>query len=146
MADERIRPIAIAVIRNGDRLLVFEGRDHIKQQTFYRPLGGGIEFGEFAVDAVVREIREEIGAELVNPRFLGALENVFTLNGDPKHEIVMVFEGGLADSGLHAIATMEGTEADESNFKVLWKPLADFAAGDVLHPDGLLELLTGSRL
>jgi ADP-ribose pyrophosphatase YjhB (NUDIX family) len=141
MADEIIRPIAIAIIRNGDRILVFEGYDHVKRQTFYRPLGGGVEFGEHGRDAVVREIREEIGAELVDPRYLGTLENLFTLEGERKHEIVLLYEGALANRALYEIATMEGQEPDGSKFKALWKPQSDFAAGATLYPDGLLELL-----
>ena len=46
MKKNRIRPLAICVFLNNNRILVAEGYDPIKQQTFYRPLGGGIEFGE----------------------------------------------------------------------------------------------------
>jgi len=56
-----IRPIAICVIRRRDEILVFESRDTVKNETFYRPLGGGINFGEHSKDAVRREIFEEIG-------------------------------------------------------------------------------------
>ena len=87
-----VRPIALAIIRHRDRLLVFRGEDRLKPEVFYRPLGGGIEFGETAESAVRREIREEIGAELTNVRLIGALENLFTLNGGPGHEIALLFE------------------------------------------------------
>lgn len=43
-----IRPIALAIPRRGDDLLVFEYHDRSKGETFCRPLGGGIEFGETA--------------------------------------------------------------------------------------------------
>lgn len=41
-----IRPIAVAVPRRGEDLLVFEYHDSTKDETFHRPLGGGIDFGE----------------------------------------------------------------------------------------------------
>jgi len=41
----QIRPLAIYLFRDGDRILVGEGNDPVKRETFYRPLGGGIEFG-----------------------------------------------------------------------------------------------------
>ena len=90
-----IRPLALAVIRRNDRILVFRGEDPTKAEVFYRPLGGGIEFGETGETAVRRELREEIGAELVNIRPLGALENLFTYNGGAGHEIILLFEADL---------------------------------------------------
>jgi ADP-ribose pyrophosphatase YjhB (NUDIX family) len=77
----RIRPIALCVIRRGDHLLVEHGFDPVKREHFFRPPGGGIEFGERAVDALRREIREEFGAELAGPRLLGVVENVFRYGG-----------------------------------------------------------------
>ncbi len=41
MPAENIRPIAICVVRRGGDIFVFEARDTIKGETFYRPLGGG---------------------------------------------------------------------------------------------------------
>lgn len=73
-----IRPLALVLFRRDDgAILVAPGFDPVKQQRFYRPLGGGIEFGERAEDALRREIQEEIGAELRAPRLLGVLENTF---------------------------------------------------------------------
>lgn len=42
----RIRPLAICVFRHQDRILVAEGYDPVKDEHFYRPLGGGNEFGD----------------------------------------------------------------------------------------------------
>ncbi|MGH2403262.1 MAG: NUDIX domain-containing protein [bacterium] len=84
MKSNTIRPLAICVFRDGENILVAEGTDDIKGETFYRPLGGAIEFGEYARDTLVREMREEIGAEITDLRYLGALENVFTYMGDPR--------------------------------------------------------------
>jgi len=41
-----IRSIAICVFRHKNHILVAEGYDPVKDEYFYRPLGGGIEFGE----------------------------------------------------------------------------------------------------
>src|SRR4051812_6931891 len=97
MAKKRIRPIAICIFMKGDRTLVAEGYDVAKKQTFYRPLGGGIKYGERSQDAVVREVREEIGAEAINLRYLATIENIFTYNGEVGHEIVQVYRGDLAN-------------------------------------------------
>jgi|GEM_PF-6087287 NUDIX domain len=60
MNSGRIRALALALIWRGDELLLMEGDDPAKRQTFYRPLGGGVEFGERARDAVIREFAEEL--------------------------------------------------------------------------------------
>jgi 8-oxo-dGTP pyrophosphatase MutT (NUDIX family) len=142
MSKHKIRPLAIGIFRRDDRILVCEGYDPIKDQTFYRPLGGGIEFGERGAETVVRELREEIGAEMIHPRYLGTLENLFTYNGKPGHEIVLVFAGDLTDPALYERDAWIGHEDGGEEFRVVWKPLTDFAAGRaLLYPDGLLELL-----
>ena len=90
-----IRPIALCVFKNNNRILVFEGHDSIRDETYYRPLGGGIEFGESGEVAVRREIMEELHSEIRELKHLGYLENIFTHNGNTGHEIVMIYDGAL---------------------------------------------------
>jgi 8-oxo-dGTP pyrophosphatase MutT (NUDIX family) len=136
-----IRPIAICVFRHRDRILVFEGHDRIKPQTFYRPLGGAIEFGELGRDTIVREIREEIAAEVREVRYLGTLENRFTFEGRDGHEIVLVYAGELVDRALYERDAWEGHEDSGAAMPVLWMPIGAFGPERPLYPDGLLELL-----
>jgi 8-oxo-dGTP pyrophosphatase MutT (NUDIX family) len=140
-----IRPIAVCIFRHKDKILVFEGLDPQKDETFYRPLGGGIEFGEHSADTIRRELREEIGAEVRDLVYLGTLENIFTYDGEPGHEIVQVYDGVLVDSGLYEQAVIVGREADvEEHFRAMWKSLDEFRAGkSILYPEGLLEMLSG---
>ena len=139
---DQIRPIAISVFHNSNRILVFEGHDPVKGETFYRPLGGGIEFGESSETTVRRELKEEINVEVGDLRFLGVLENIFMFNGNSYHEIVMVFDGALIDSGLYAQAEIHGKEANGDDIRALWKSLDEFESGRaILYPNGLLNLL-----
>lgn len=139
-----VRPIAVCVVRRDDSILVFEGHDSVKDETFYRPLGGSIEFGESAFEAVVREFREEIGADLVDLRYVGLIENIFTYNGYPGHEIVLVYEGDLAKRALYEMQETTGVEDAGDRFKVMWKRITDFDPGKApLYPEGLTELLSG---
>jgi 8-oxo-dGTP pyrophosphatase MutT (NUDIX family) len=142
---DRIRPLAICVFRTNDRILVAEGFDPVKQQqSFYRPLGGGIEFGEYSEQTIRREIVEEIGAEVGELKYLGTLENVFVFNGAPGHEIVQVYDGALKDSGLYDQTVIVGLEADINvSFRAVWKHLDEFREGrSILYPTGLLAMLT----
>lgn len=139
----RIRPIAICLFRHGDRILVGEDRDPAKDETFYRPLGGGIEFGESSRDAVEREISEEMGLEVDNLRYLFAIENIFTFNGAPGHEIVMVYDGEFADSSVYDKPELECCESNNLSFRAVWKRLDEFGEGKPpLYPSGLLEMLS----
>jgi 8-oxo-dGTP pyrophosphatase MutT (NUDIX family) len=138
-----IRPIAICVIRRDDRLLVLEGHDPVKGETFYRPLGGGIDFVERGHDAIARELREELGAEISNVRYLGLVENIYIYEGQPKNELVLVYEADLVDESFYAPEPRVAHEEDGTPFPVFWQPIADFATGAlILYPDGLLSLIT----
>jgi 8-oxo-dGTP pyrophosphatase MutT (NUDIX family) len=144
MKPGKVRAIAICVIRNRDALFVFEGHDSIKGETFCRPLGGTIEFGEHSSQTVLRELREEINAEIKNLRYLGSLENIFIHEGQTGHEIILVYEGDFSDQSMYAKEIVMGEEDDGGLFKALWKDLEDFTSGKApLYPDGLLELILG---
>lgn len=143
MKKNKIRPLAICVFRNNNRILVAEGYDPVKKDTFYRPLGGGIEFGEKSEDTVRRELMEEINAEVGDVWYLGTLENIFVFNGTPGHEIVQVFDGVLKESGLYDQTVIVGKEAEiDESFTAIWKNIDEFGEGkSILYPTGLLELL-----
>lgn len=138
-----IRPIAICVFRNDGRILAAEFYDPIKQQPFYRPLGGAIEFGEHSAATLARELQEELGAAVTDLRYLGALENVFTYNGQRGHEIVMVYDGAFVDATLYSQPYLDGAEDNGATFRAVWLPLADCGhpAAPPVYPTGLLELL-----
>lgn len=140
----QIRPIAICVFLRNNKILVAEGYDPVKVETFYRPLGGGIEFGESSKEAICREIMEEVKTE-VDPerlRYLGAVENIFMFNGSPGHEIVLVYDGALKESGLYEQAEILGREANGEDIRAVWKDLDEFIKGNcILYPTGLVEML-----
>jgi 8-oxo-dGTP pyrophosphatase MutT (NUDIX family) len=136
-----IRALAIGVFLYRGRVLVTEAYDPVDGQTFCRPLGGGIQFGETSAQALQREIREEIGAEIHNLRLLGTLENIFTYLGAPGHEIVQVFDADFADKSLYAQDGIPGGESDGKPFKAVWRDLSCFSARYPLYPNGLLEMI-----
>jgi ADP-ribose pyrophosphatase YjhB (NUDIX family) len=141
----RIRPIALAAVRRGDDLLVYEGVDRVNGQRIFRPLGGGVEFGERAVEAVHRELREELGAELTNVSLLGVLENVFQWEDRRHHEIAFIFAADLVDPSFYG--RDELGKVLDANDEVSWQPISRFADADPstpqLLPPGLLTLLGG---
>lgn len=95
---KEIRPIVLGLVKKDNKLLVGEGYDKIKNQTFYRCLGGGIEFGEKSNEALEREFQEEIQADIIVKDFLGVAENIFTYNGKKGHELVLFYDAEMKDS------------------------------------------------
>ncbi len=146
MSDGRaaIRPLAIGLIRRGDAVLVQHGIDPVSGGAFFRPPGGGIEHGERAVDALCREFREELGAELVEPQLLTVIENIFEYGGDAYHEIVFVFAARFADDALYGHAEFV-IEETTTRMHASWKSVHDFTDETPLYPPELRRLLSGSR-
>lgn len=139
---QTIRPLVICLFRHADKILVVEGYDPLKPETFYRPLGGGIEFGEYAQQALVRELREELNAEIKDAHYLFTLESIFTFNGQAGHEIVLVYDATFVDETLYQRAVIDGQEDAATPFSAVWKSLVEIAAGGLpLYPDGLLVRL-----
>ena len=120
---KRIRPLAICVFRHNDHILVAEGYDSVKDEYFYRPLGGGIEFGEPSAETICRELMEEINAEVDRGslKYLGTLENIFNFNGKSGHEIVLIYDGVLRKRGLYDQDVILGKEGTETDFRAVWK-------------------------
>jgi ADP-ribose pyrophosphatase YjhB (NUDIX family) len=139
---QQIRPLALCIFRRDDgRVLVAPGYDPVKQQRFYRPLGGEIEFGERAEDAARREIREELGAEIEDLQFLGAIENIFSYLGQSGHELAWLYEGRFSDPSFYERDVIEAAEGG-ATFEAHWVDLGVFERGEApLYPDGLLALL-----
>ena len=140
-----IRVIAIGIFMHEARMLVLEGRDPYDGRVFYRPLGGGVEFGERGSEALARELHEELGTEIVEATYVGTLENIFTYNSEPHHEIVLVYRARFVDAHVYDVRSAAFHEHDGTPFLALWRSLDAFRrGGPPLYPDGLLAMLTGA--
>ncbi len=148
MKPNKIRVLAIAVFRHAGRILVSKGVDPKTGERFYRPLGGAVEFGERSDQALVREIREEIGQEIADIRLLGILENLFTYDGQLGHEIVFVFDARFVNSGIYERKVIRGHDemGDVAvDFEAVWVGQGGAADGAPVYPDGLIGLLANSQ-
>jgi len=133
-------------VRDGARELLvsrlgpFEGDD---SGVFYRPPGGGVEFGEATTAAVAREYDEELDATVTVEGFAGVVENRFEFRGERNHELCFVYEVAFADAERYAMASMHGVEYDSDvTYDTEWATLDDLDARDeALYPRGLAELL-----
>lgn len=137
-----IRPIAICLFRNGPHILVCDLHDPAGNRHFYRPMGGGIEFGETSLEALRREVREELGAEITAPMLLGTLENIFIYDDRRGHEVVFVYDAQLVDESLYHKSRLQGIEDNGLPFELCWLDINTLGPDSPpVYPDGLLDLL-----
>lgn len=144
----RIRPLALCVFRRADKIFVARGYDSVKDETFYRPIGGRIEFGERGDETVQREVREEIDAEAADLVYLGTLESIFRYEGKARHEIVMIYDGRFTDPARNQDDyRVHGSDDGDILYQGSWKPLDFFRCEGAppLYPSGLLALLDRAR-
>ncbi|MBE8991461.1 NUDIX hydrolase [Nostoc sp. LEGE 12450] len=137
-----IRVIALGLIRDGERIFVSEGYDPVKQETFYRALGGGVDFGETSHAALKREFQEEIQAELTNIKYLGCIESLFTFNGRQGHEIVQLYQCDFVDSKFYKLESLIFSESQHHKHKALWMDISRFKSSELrLVPEVFFEYL-----
>ena len=134
---------AMAVIsrpRDG-ALLVSE---HAGAVSFHRPLGGHVEFGEYALATINREFLEEINQRLTEVRLLGVLENIFQWEGDTQHEVVFLFSAAFAHPAAYEIIEQPILDQPGERTRVIWRPRD--AIDPPLYPDGVADLIATSAL
>jgi 8-oxo-dGTP pyrophosphatase MutT (NUDIX family) len=136
-----IRVLALGIIKKGDRTFISQGYDPIKQQTFYRAMGGGVDFGETSFEALQREFQEEIQAELTNIHYLGCIENLFTFNGKQGHEILQIYQCDFVDPKFYQLENLVFAEGERQK-TALWVEISRFKSGELkLVPEQFLEYL-----
>ncbi|WP_166415617.1 NUDIX hydrolase [Cochlodiniinecator piscidefendens] len=135
---QRIRPLVIGVIRRATALLVAEVTNDDGTTKGWRPLGGGVEFGETRQAALRREFTEELSSDLTDIEEIATLDNIFMHNGAQGHEIIAVYEAKLTKLNLYETSKFYGNEAGAS-FLCRWIEIEEFAnGGETLFPEGLL--------
>lgn len=128
------RPLVLGIFKRGPFVLVGEGEDRVKGSSFYRPLGGQIEPGESAEQALIREMREELDEEIRVVRHLGELDNRFVFEGRPGWEQVHVLEAEFVSPDA---PNVNSVEAEGWNLRWVDPDALDLP----LYPDGLANVL-----
>lgn len=129
---ETIRFVALGAVQRDRALLVFEGESPATGETFYRLLGGGVEFGEHSREAVVREFDEELGVEFADPTEVGTFERVFTFDGEQEHEVWRVYEGHIVEEWPYEEDSFSFLEPDLGiDLQARWMPVERLREDDV---------------
>lgn len=137
---ESIRNVAVGLIVRSGRALVEDYAARPGRTAFARAIGGGIEFGETAAEAVRREFEEELGARLTEAMPIAVLENIFETDETCGHEVVHIFAARCPE--LEALPVDATLPVRDSHTSVSWHQLGELAAdAPPLYPLGIMDLV-----
>ncbi|HUX37098.1 MAG TPA: NUDIX domain-containing protein [Rectinemataceae bacterium] len=125
---------AAGVAVSGDRLLLNRG---LGEPYWFLP-GGRINAGEDSASALLREMREEIGQDVVLGDLFCTIENFFEHKGRRFHELGVYY-------AMEVPKEWEGSvflKDDGEDLEYRWMPLAELAA-TLLYPEPIKDLILG---
>ena len=142
MSEGKIRAVALAIFvrpRDGAVLAV---RLQEGGRVFYRPPGGGIEFGETSCEAACREAVEELCQPVCAERLLGIVENLFAHGDKRGHEIMFNWLLHFEDASQYEREEFPIIEANGEAYTAYWVHDAELTAqGTPLYPRDLVKQL-----
>lgn len=142
-----IRGKAIVIFKHNGKYLFTVCYEETKNEVFYIPVGGGIEFGEHSLDAARREVMEEIKQEIENVRLVSVTENIFTFNRIEEHEIVFTYAAEFKNRLAYSSVLKGGTNAEGKKIKLVWATPDEIINKNIrLYPRSLMELLKQSTV
>jgi len=139
----KYRAVALCMIKRDGHYLLAEHYDEVMGLTLYRPVGGTIEYGEDSRKTVIREVKEEIDADISEPKLVAVIENIYSYDDEIGHDINFIYEADIIDKAYYERELIKGIEGEES-YNAIWIELSSIKndASKKLVPDGLMKILT----
>lgn len=128
------------VIIHNNKLLVHRNINH----EHYALIGGRVAIGENSVDAVKREIFEELGKEVKVEECISVVENFFPMKGKRYHEILFIHKVEFVNDEDKLIDyTLDNIEGKEY-LKYMWLDLEKIEEYNIL-PKVAKEILKENK-
>lgn len=109
VGQQRFNHRAVAVIVKEGHLLIHRN----VRDDFWALPGGRIRLMESGAEAVIREIKEELGLKAEATRFLAVQENFFTYDEVSFHEVGFYYEVNVSDDMTVTSKDFFGVEGEE---------------------------------
>lgn len=133
-----IRNTVRVLIKVDEKVLVLEEND--PNQTYYHLPGGGIEFLEETHEALIREVKEELGCAVKNYTFYKTISNIFEVDGMNAHEIVQVYTVELMIDPRKLDGNIMTGDLNPSRFRLIHPDV--LKSGKIkFYPKELLDVL-----
>jgi len=113
-----IELIVRIIIKRGSKILLCKSNEE-GQGHYFLP-GGHVEFGEYFVDTIYRELKEEMGIEknqISNIKYKDFLENMYGKEDNKRQELNMIFTADI-DSNLEI-------KSQESHINFEWVEIGE---------------------
>lgn len=137
----RANTLGIIVKDNYILLEEQEGKHSKGIGSYYRPIGGTIEFGERSNETLVREFTEELGVDVVVKGYISCIENIFKIDEVVGHEITQIYLVDFKDRNLYQQEYFTVSEGNKITYAKWISKEEIFSGEKVLYPNGLTELL-----
>ena len=145
MKEKQITIKAMCVFHKNGKVLISKHFDKVKNEYFYRVLGGGINFSETSEAGVRREIQEELLSDIENLKLIDVIENIFTFEGNIGHEISFLYQGDLLRKELYSQNPIHIIE-DTYEFDAEWVAVNEILTGGIpLYPTFDYKTLLGAN-
>ena len=130
-----------------NRLLAARVFDDSGKLKGVRPLGGTIEFGETAQNALLREFQEELGISISIASLPIFCENLYEHEGQTGHEYLIVFDVTFPKGSFANQEEITFSEDNGALCSAAWFSLEDLDLpdGPKLFPEGLKDRLLERR-
>ena len=126
------------IIKDGKLLTV-----DIANNNFYCLPGGHVHLGESSQEAIKREIKEEVGVEVIDAKLLSIIENFFTnAKGKVVHEVCYYYTVYAEGVNTNDYTYVENDDGELKELKFKWFKLEDLKGVD-FRPKVLAEKLAG---
>ncbi len=107
--------------------------------------GGHIKLGETSLEALIREYREEVGADIIPGRLIWIIENFFPWGEKPCHQVCLYYLVSLRDESQIPLQDTflmpDEKERKVSNLEFCWTPIATLDKLEIYPVDAQDKLL-----
>ncbi len=134
-----IQCVSHGLVVKNSQILVYKVVDKVSNKSFYRSIGGHVEFGEDSAQTLRREFKEEINRDILITKKLGIYENIFSYKGEKSHEYVSLYMVEFEDQSVYDMKEIVGNEGPFRQFIASWIPINKFLNNEeIIFPEQTL--------